>query len=371
VSETPPKPLPHVEALQAYVPGEQPQEPGWTKLNTNENPYPPSPRVREAILAEMGGGADRLRLYPEPLALRLREAIAGLHAVAPAAVLAGNGSDDVLNLLVRAYCGPGRPAGMTVPSYSLYPVLCGIQGCDLVEVPFDRHFSLDVPGITGSGAGVFFLTSPNAPSGVAFTNEAIAAVAGAFPGLLVVDEAYAAYAEQSATALLGDFPNLAVTRSLSKSHSLAGLRVGYILAHPEVIAALDKVRDSYNLDRLAQAGALAAIEDAAWTDTQVARVKSTRERVRARLEGLGWDTCPSQANFLFTEPREATGEAGAPVAASLFEHLKARRVLVRRFPNNPLTAPFLRVSIGTDPQMDTFLEMVESWLKNKAAKPRV
>ncbi|MGF1484660.1 MAG: histidinol-phosphate transaminase [Opitutales bacterium] len=361
----PPRPLLHVERLHAYVPGEQPQDAGWIKLNTNECPYPPSPRVPEAFLAELQAQGDALRLYPEPVARRLREAIAQSHGLLEECVLAGNGSDDVLNLLIRTYCDAVHPVGYTVPSYSLYPVLAGIQNCPVREIAFERPMALNEAAILNSGANVFFLTSPNAPTGVAFSNAQIARIAERFEGLLVVDEAYVAYAESSAVELLKDYPNLAVTRTFSKSHSLAGLRVGYLLAHREVIQAVDKVRDSYNLDRLTQAGALAALGDADYTRGRVAEVIATRERIFRWLESLGWFTYPSQANFVFTEPKLPGGECGEPVASALFEFLKARKILVRRFPNNPLTAPFLRISIGTDSQMDALMEAVEQWLKTQ------
>ncbi len=364
--QPPPAPLAHVGPLHAYTPGEQPQEPGWVKLNTNECPYPPSPGVPTAIAEALGKAGDALRLYPDPRANRLRAAIAKAHGLSREQVLAGNGSDDVLNLLIRAYCDGDRPVGYMVPSYSLYPVLAGIQNCAKVELAFERSMQLDKDAIASCGASVFFLTSPNAPTGLAFGNDEIAALAERFEGLLVVDEAYAAYARQSAVALLERFPSLVVARTFSKSHSLAGLRVGYVLAHPQVIEALDKVRDSYNVDRLAQAGALAALEDAPYAEAQIARVVDTRERFLAWLQELGWFTYPSQANFVFTEPRSLDGETGERVAGALFDALRERKILVRRFSNNPLTAPFLRISIGTDAEMDALREAVEQWRKTKA-----
>lgn len=357
----PPAPLAYVADLHAYVPGEQPQEPGWIKLNTNECPYPPSPMVEAAVAKALGDGGNPLRLYPDPRAVELREALAKSHGLLPVNVLAGNGSDDVLNLLIRAYCDADRPVGYMVPSYSLYPVLAGIQNCPIVELPFDRSMRLDIDAIVRCGARIFFLTSPNAPTGVAFTNDEIALLAERFDGLLVVDEAYVAYARQSAAELLGRFPNLAVARTFSKSHSLAGLRVGYLLAHSQVIEAADKVRDSYNLDRLAQAGALAALADADYTARQIARVVASREAFLKWLDSQGWFTCPSQANFVFTEPRSTNGDTGTNVAESLFEWLRAQKILVRRFPNNPLTAPFLRISIGTDAEMAALQTAVEQW----------
>lgn len=357
--------LRHVHALHAYTPGEQPAESGWVKLNTNENPFPPSPMVIEAIQRELTDHGDRLRLYPSPRASLLRETIAHYHGLAsPDQVLAGNGSDDVLNLLVRAFCADTQPAGMTFPSYSLYPVLTGIQNGRLITLPFDRSMSLDPAAIIRSGASLFFLTSPNAPTGVAFLPETLRKVLEGFKGLLVVDEAYAPFAKYNAVALLRDYPNLVITRTLSKAYSLAGLRVGYALADPRVISLLDRVRDSYNLDRLAQAGAIAALRDEGYTQAIIGKIKRIRDYYQAAFTQRGWFTYPSQANFLFTEPCDRDGQTGPAVAASLFAHLKSKRILIRYFPSHPLTSSFLRISIGSEPEMETLTDAIDSWNEN-------
>ncbi len=352
--------LPNVTGLSAYVPGVQPSESGWTKLNTNENPYPPSCRVANAI----GKECERLRLYPDPTSKELRHALARYHGVNPSRVIVGNGSDDVLNLLFRTFSGADRPAGWTVPSYSLYPVLAGIQGCVPVLCEFDSDIRLPAAAIERCGANIFFLTSPNAPTGVAFPNREIDRLAGRFPGVLVIDEAYVDFARESAIALLDEHPNLVVARTFSKSYSLAGIRVGYAVASDAVVALLDRVRESYNVDRIAQAAARAALEDRTWCTETIGRILATRQRTLQRLAGLGWHTYPSEANFVFTRPVEATGRSGKSAAADLFEWLRAGRVLVRYFPCNPLTEAYLRVTIGTDSQMDRFFERVKSWPKN-------
>jgi histidinol-phosphate aminotransferase len=189
--------LAHVEALHAYTPGLQPTEPGWVKLNTNECPYPPSPRVAEAILREVGPEGASLRLYPDPTSAALRAAVAKLHGLVASQVCIGNGSDDILNLLVRCYCGPGADAGFTLPSYSLYPVLIGIQDGAATRIPFDRTMRLPVEEIASSGANIFFLTSPNAPTGVGFPNSEFERILQSFRGILVVDEAYAPFADEN------------------------------------------------------------------------------------------------------------------------------------------------------------------------------
>jgi histidinol-phosphate aminotransferase len=352
----------HVLAMHAYTPGEQPSGTGWVKLNTNENPYPPSPKVVAALKKEMGKDGARLRLYPNPTSKGLREALAKFHSVAPEWILAGNGSDDILNLLMRVFAGPGRAAGMMTPSYSLYPVLAKLQNARLIEVLFDRQFALNGADVVNCGANIFFLTSPNAPSGVGFATAEIAKIAKKFTGILVVDEAYAPFAKENAAELVRKFPLLVVTRTFSKAYSLAGARVGYALAHPEVIALLDRARDSYNLDRLAQAAAQAAIENQNYYDRTIARVVKTREAFLKKARGLGWFAHPSQANFVLVEPATAGGETGPAVAENLFNYLKNRKILVRYFGKHPLTNAALRVTIGTDQEMAALAAALDSWL---------
>lgn len=360
--------LPHVAKLHAYTPGLQPAESGWVKLNTNECPYPPSPRVAEALRREIGEDGAALRLYPNPASAPLRAAVARLHGVAPENVCIGNGSDDILNLLVRAYCGGNAAAGYTVPSYSLYPVLVGMQDGASEIIPFDRSMRLPLERLAASRARILFLTSPNAPTGVAFANADLERVLAAFPGILVVDEAYAPFAEADAVPLLARHPRLVVTRTLSKAYALAGIRVGYALADSAVIDVLDRLRDSYNVNRLSQAAALAALGDEEHLRGNVARVKATRDRFLADLNGRrGWFTYPSQANFVFTEPRDARGATGPQVARAAYDFLCARKVLVRHFPSHALTAPFLRITVGTDPEMRVLSESLDAWQRNPGA----
>ncbi len=350
--------LPHIQEAKAYVPGEQPEDSGWVKLNTNENPFPPSPKVESAIKAALEG----LRLYPSPTASGLRKQVAAVHGLDSEWVLAGNGSDDVLNLLIRAYGDSTHKVGAMDPSYSLYAILCGIQGAVFEAVPFEGEMSIPVNTVASGGFNLFFLTSPNAPTGVGFSNEEVSSLAVALNGILVVDEAYGAFANESADELVKGHSNLLITRTFSKSHSLAGLRVGYLLGNPDIIHTLDKVRDSYNLDGLAQAGAIAALEDPGYYRAIIGKICRIRDYYLQSFMQRGWVTFPSQANFICTQPQRATGETGVDVAKSCFEFLKDRKILVRFFPKNRWVNSYLRISVGTEEDMDTLSEALDSWM---------
>jgi histidinol-phosphate aminotransferase len=352
---------PHLRAVSAYTPGEQPQQGGWTKLNTNESPFPPPPEVAAAVADE----ARALARYPSPTSAPLRAAIAARFSLDARQVIIGNGSDDVLNLLVRAFAGADQPTVQTVPSYSLYPVLTAIAGARLHSVPWLPERHLPVDQLLAERPRMLLLTCPNAPTGIAFRLEELAALAdGMADGLLVIDEAYAEFADGDATPLLRSHPQVFITRTFSKAYGLAGLRVGYGMGDPAVVAVLDKIRDSYNVNRLSQAGALAALGVQDEIDRRIATIIATRERVRGVLETAGWSVMPSQTNFLFAAPADRHGSSGAEVAADLFAYLLSRRILVRRFPADPLTAPYLRISIGSDSEMDTFLQAVETWTQS-------
>ena len=353
--------LPHVRKLQPYTPGLQPKVQEWVKLNTNENPYPPSPRVQEAISRELGAG---LRLYPDPRSTALREAVGKYHGLEADWVCIGNGSDDILNLLIRAFCGKGQAAAATFPSYSLYPVLVANANGEMINVEFGRDMRLDVEKLAAVDANLLFLTSPNAPTGVAFPNEEIEELCRAFPGVVVVDEAYADFAEENATVLLKRNRNLCVTRTFSKSYGLAGLRVGYLVGDPGLIEIVDRLRDSYNVNRLSQVGALAALNDREYFQETVAKIKATREKYRQYFDEKGWFTYPSQTNFLFTEPRNREGKKGKAVAQALYEFLTERRILVRYFPSHDLTSSFLRISVGSEPEMLTLAKTIDQWLNS-------
>jgi histidinol-phosphate aminotransferase len=242
-------------------------------------------------------------------------------------------------------------------------VVVGMSGGHLVDIPFEASMELPVDAILKSDASVFFLTNPNAPTGVCFSLDAIEQLLKGLSGILVVDEAYIDFGGRSAAPLVSKYQNLIVVQTFSKSRSLAGLRVGFALAHPSIIRVLDRVRDAYNVDGLAQVGALAALQDQATFEANCQRVITTREQSLKQLNALDWFTYPSASNFLFTQPKDATGRGGQDVAQSLFESLKQQKILVRYFGKHSLTCSFIRVSIGTDSQMKSFFKGVESWLQ--------
>jgi histidinol-phosphate aminotransferase len=330
--------------MAGYVPGEQPRNGGFIKLNTNENPYPPSPRVAEAIAAALN---DRLRLYPDPLGTAFRQIAARLHGVAPEMILAGNGSDDLLTILIRAFVGPGDLVVYPTPSYILYRTLVELQNGRSAEVDFSPDWSLDPDAFARPGVRLAFLANPNSPSGTALGPEAVSALAQRLDCPLVVDEAYTNFAEHDCVGLVAKHPNVIVTRSFSKGYSLAGLRLGYLIALPEMVEGLIKVKDSYNCDTLSLVGGAAALEDQAYLAGTRARILATRRRLTDAARGLGYHVPESQANFIWC--------TGGPPAAPIYEALKERKILVRlmRYPGLP---DGLRITIGTDPEIDRLLE---------------
>jgi histidinol-phosphate aminotransferase len=332
---------PVIHALAGYTPGEQPTDPSVIKLNTNENPYPPSAAVRSAIVE----ACDRLHLYPDPTARRLRERVAQLYGVDANGIVVGNGSDELLSLLMRAVVDPGDRVAYPVPTYSLYDTLVALEGGTAVCSPFPEDDTLPRT-LFETPARMLIICNPNSPSGsltpVAVLDELARARSEA---IVVIDEAYVDFASETAVELVGRHPNVVVLRTMSKSYSLAGLRVGFALTTPALAEELVKVKDSYNVSRLAQAGALAALEDQATMLAHVARVRSTRARLTSELERLGFRVRPSEANFVLARRR---GEELGPVAAGLKQH----GILVRHFASLP---DALRISVGTDSEIDRLL----------------
>ena len=336
----------NIAEMAGYVPGLQPEGSDWIKLNTNENPYPPSPKVVTAILEELGDEGARLRLYPDAGSRAAREAAAEVYGVDPSRVIMANGSDELLNNLIRAFAGEGEEIGYVHPSYSYYATLADIQGARTRTFGLTEDCRIaDFPA-RYSGK-LFFLTSPNAPLGFVFPNEYIRELAERCAGMLVVDEAYVDFNSESAIGLVAEHDNLVVTRTFSKSYALAGMRLGLAIAHPGVIAALDKIRDHYHLDRLALAAATAALRDQAYLQTIVTRICETREWFRAELEHFGYRVYPSQTNYLFVAAPNATGR-------ELYQQLYDRGILVRYF-EDPLLAHGVRISIGTREEMEKTL----------------
>jgi histidinol-phosphate aminotransferase len=333
----------HVRSLHGYVPGEQPRIPGLIKLNTNENPYPPSPAVLRAIASTVEGQA---RLYPDPVSLALRTRIAALHGVAVDQVFAANGSDEVLALCTRAFVEDQGVIGCFDPSYSLYPILAGIRPARVEAVPLTADYGWNMPD--GYRAALFYLTNPNAPTSLQFPKEKIRAFCAAFSGVVLIDEAYADFAPWNCMDLASEFPNVLVSRSLSKSYSLAGLRAGYVVGAKPLIDALFTIKDSYNVNAVTQSAALAAIDDQAHMKANCAKIIATRERVAGALRQRGYTVYNSATNFLWARP--PAGQA----AEAVFRHLREHKVLIRYFPGEK-TGDCLRVTIGTDAQMDAFL----------------
>lgn len=336
-----------VAAMEAYTPGEQPQDSEIVKLNTNENPYPPSPRVAEALRSF---NAERLRLYPEPRNLAIRSRLAEIHGCTPEQVFVGNGSDEVLALATRAFVENDGTIGYFEPSYSLYPVLADIRGVPRRPVELGEDFAWRMPD--EFRASLFLLTCPNAPTGIQYPRPTLQAFCRAFDGVVVIDEAYADFAADSFMdlAFAPGHANTLVMRTLSKSFSLAGLRLGYAVGPAPLIGAMQKIKDSYNLDMLSQSVALAALSDLAHMRTNVMRIQATRARLSDALRKRGWKVLPSETNFLFASP--PGGDAKA-----VFDALRARKIFVRYFPG-PRTGAYLRITIGTDAQTQALLHAI-------------
>ncbi|MGI8965668.1 MAG: histidinol-phosphate transaminase [Limisphaerales bacterium] len=354
---------PLVRELHAYVPGEQPKIKGLIKLNTNENPYPPSPKVLETIKAAVDG---RLRLYPNPTAQRLREKLAKLHRCRPENIMIGNGSDELLALAVRGVVEPNlkfkiqnsKLSKATVqyfmPSYSLYPVLADIHGAHKNPVPLEKDFSL--PAIAelrkekkwDFTAALTFVTTPNAPSGRGYSAKELEKLCRAQRGVIILDEAYVDFAEENALSLALKYPHVIIARTFSKAYSLCFQRVGYFVANPELIAALDKIRDSYNVNGLGQIAAQATLDNLKYYRENFRRIIKTRQRLSRELTDLGFHILPSQTNFIFTRPPKFS-------ARDWLQKLRAQKILVRWF-DYPETKDFLRITVGTDSEANALIK---------------
>ena len=298
---------PAIRTLEAYVPGEQPAgESALVKLNTNENPYPPSPR---ALAAVRDVDADALRRYPHPYADEFRRSAAEVLGVDPDWILAGNGSDDVLTMLFRAVTGPERAVAYPVPTYVLYRTLAAMQEAPAAEIPYDEAYTLPVESLARAAAALTIVASPNSPSGTAATLEQLAELADRTAGVLAVDEAYVEFAAASALDLVRRNDRVLVLRTLSKSHGLAGLRIGFGVAHPRLLAGLASVKDSYNVDAVAARAGAAAIRDIAYTRETTARIRASRTRLSAKLADLGFRVWPSEANFVLARPPDGNARA--------------------------------------------------------------
>ena len=354
-----------VHSLHAYVPGEQPKVKGLIKLNTNENPYPPSPKVLKATKAAVDG---RLRLYPNPTAQMLREKLANLHGCAQENIIIGNGSDEVLALATRTFVEPASAKASSKstiqyfwPSYSLYPVLADIHGAAKNVVPLNPDFSLPSVAQLKRGkqwdfnAALTFVTTPNAPSGRGYSTADLDALCATMKGVVILDEAYVDFANESAAALALKYPHVIVSRTFSKAYSLCFQRVGYFIAHADLVAALDKVRDSYNVNGLGQIAAAATLDDLQYYRKNFRRIIASRTKVASELTALGFTVLPSQTNFVLVRPLKFP-------AQEWLQKLRDQKIIVRWF-SAPEVRDYLRITIGSETEMAAFLKVVKRLLK--------
>ena len=358
---------PLVRELHAYVPGEQPKVKGLIKLNTNENPYPPSPKVLSAMRAAIDG---RMRLYPNPSAQLLREQLATLHQCSSDQIIIGNGSDELLALGVRAFvepaangdCASSESSKSRVqyfwPSYSLYPVLTETHGAIPHPVPLLGDFGIPSVPLLRRGkrwdfqAALTFVTTPNAPSGRGYSTLELDALCSAMKGVVVLDEAYVDFANENALELCLKHPHVIISRTFSKAYSLCFQRIGYWVGHPELIAALHRIRDSYNVNGLGQIAASVTLKSLPYYQRNFRRVTDSRSRLAEGLTGLGWDVLPSQTNFILARPP-------GPPARQWLEDLRRKKILVRWFASPDLES-FLRITIGSNSEIDTLLKTIRS-----------
>ena len=345
-----------VHTLTPYVPGEQPKMNNLIKLNTNENPYGPSPKVIAALQKE---ATDSLRLYPDPNSDALKQAIAEYHGLKANQVFVGNGSDEVLAHVFNALLKHDKPILFPDITYSFYPVYCGLYEIDFETIPLSEAFEINVDDYLKANGGIIF-PNPNAPTGrLLKLSEIERLLKHNTDSVVVIDEAYVDFGGESAVGLVSRYPQLLVTHTFSKARSLAGLRVGYAVGHPDLIDALHRVKDSFNsypLDRFAQAGAIAAMNDTAYFEETRQRVIKTRESVVDALEAMGFEVLPSGANFIFARHPKYEAEA---IATSLRE----QKVIIRHFKKPARIDQFLRITIGTDVECKALVQALKKTLK--------
>jgi len=330
----------NVEKLKGYEPGFQPKQSDIIKLNTNENPYLPSPQAVEALNKY---NAEQLRRYPDPVGTAFRQAAAEIHGVGPENIMCCNGGDDLLTIAFRAFCDENRPVAYPVPTYSLYPVLAKLQNCKALEVLFDREFNLPVE-LTRTGAALTIVCNPNAPSGSFVSIGEMASLADELSGVLLIDEAYVDFADENCAGLVKDFDNVIILRSMSKGYGLAGLRFGYAIASAGLISGLLKVKDSYNVDAVAIAVATAAIKDQEYFRQTVEKVKNARDLLTAQLRALNFEVPRSYSNFVLAETKDCPAKV-------IYDKLVQRNIYVRYF-DLPGLENKLRITVGTNEQND-------------------
>jgi histidinol-phosphate aminotransferase len=328
----------NIERMSGYVPGEQPPpDIKMIKLNTNENPYPPSPAAMEVLRAFE---AERMRRYPDPLSGRVISAVGEVFHIPEDWILVGNGSDEILSILVRACCEPGRPLVYAMPTYVLYRTLAEIQDAPYIEIPYDKDYRTPVDDLIAAQGALTIVCSPNSPSGTVASLDDLERLSAGLSGVLAVDEAYVDFAEGDALEWVKRRDNVIVLRTLSKGYSLAGLRLGFAVSQPALISGLMKIKDSYNVDAISCLVGAAALMDQSHKRVNAERVKASRERLSSALRGMGFRVWPSQANFLLARPSKGDAER-------LYLALKERNILVRYF-KQPRLDDKLRISVGTE-----------------------
>ena len=340
----------NVEKIKGYQPGFQPKDADVVKLNTNENPYPPSPMAMEVL---KNITSQQLRRYPDPLGTAFREAAGKVNNVPAEWILCCNGGDDLLSIAFRAFCDEKRLVAYPIPTYSLYPVLANLQNCKAIEIPFDKEFNLPSK-LASTGAALTIVCNPNSPTGSFISVNELGSLADELDTVLLIDEAYVDFAEQNCTSLVKNFDNVIILRSLSKGYSLAGLRFGYAIAQPNLIEGLIKVKDSYNVDAVAIAVAAAAISDQQYFKQNVEKVKAERSKVAEQLRQMGFDVPASSSNFVLGKSKNAK-------AADIYDKLVQRNIFVRYF-NLPGLDDKLRITIGTAELNDKLLNALKEIL---------
>jgi histidinol-phosphate aminotransferase len=342
----------NIDQMSGYMPGEQPERiGGWIKLNTNENPYPPSPKVKEVL---NNFSYENLRLYPNPIADELRSIIAEIHNLKPDNVIAGNGSDDILTIAIRCFVGEGEFVACPEPSYSLYPVLTQIQAGKCLKIQLNDDFSLPQNfNQSAAPAKLILIPRPNAPTGNAFNLDAMHKLCSEFDGIVLIDEAYADFADDNCIDFVSQYSNVIVSRTLSKSYSLAGIRFGFALASQNLINGMMKVKDSYNVNMLTQKIAAAALNDQKYFLDTLNKIKATRKDFTLKLLSAGFDVLLSKANFVFTSPPKGNAD-------ELYSYLKNNGVLVRYFPG-ALTRNYVRITIGTEHEMKILFDLINEF----------
>ncbi len=340
----------NIEKMAGYEPGFQPSSADVVKLNTNENPYPPSPKVIEAI---KNISAEQIRKYPQPIGDTFRETAAKILGVKSENIICANGGDDLLNMAIRAFCDEKRPIAYPTPTYSLYPVLAQAQNCPFIEIPFDEEFNLPAK-LASCGAALTIVCNPNAPSGTFIPKQELAQLAGEIKGVLLIDEAYIDFAEDNCLELVKKFDNVIILRSMSKGYSLAGLRFGFGIANEELIKGLLKVKDSYNVDTVAIAAATAAITDKQYFKNNVQKIRIDRKILTEELTKLGFEVLASQTNFVMAKPSKMR-------AIDVYEKLRDRNIYVRYWAY-PDIKDKLRITVGTSGQNEILIKALKEIL---------